>query len=476
MNASSVSINKGPALKYPGGNTGSVVRKMGQWGLNSCVSVAKLGVKSFLPQPLVEHLRRRNARAKLRNFYAQWDQIRSRPIVGRSIVAADRLLIFPADPGAVIGSLGDEAMISVAVARYRTVNPSLQVDILCYRGEGERAVRELGFNPVVLPDTAEFVGAIDTLLRTGGYYALVALGADVLDGYYSAEYSRKLIATADIAARAGVQSLILGFSFNEAAAPELSAAFARLDPSVSVNVRDEISLERFLRFAPVRAQLVADAAFALPPGEVDATVVSWIAQQRAEGRRVIGLNLHPMLIRGASARQIGDMVKTTAEAIVSANGKGRVAWLLVPHDYRDASGDGDGICLRPLYEQLKSVEGLNCLYFEGRHRAATLKALAGKLDGVVTGRMHLAIASLGMGVPTLGLSYQGKFEGLYRHFGLPQEFLLAPSAFQSQGVIGCALERFLAYLPELTARVSGERPKVLGLAEKNFAMLDARGA
>jgi polysaccharide pyruvyl transferase WcaK-like protein len=474
MNMPAVSIDKSPAAEYPGILADEGARDAG--GAGSFASLAKAGVKRLLPQVLLDHLHDRKEQARLRRFYTQWDRIRLRPAVARFSGPIGRLLIFPSDPSAIIGAVGDDAMISATVSQFKAQNPSLRVDVLCRAGEGERAVRELGFAPVLLPDSTDFVAEMDVLLRKGGYEALVILGADVLDGYYNAEYSRKLIAAADLAARAGLQSLVLGFSFNEEAAPELADCFARLAPEVAVNVRDEISLARLTRFAPVAARLVADSAFTLQPGEVDPGVAAWIAARRAEGRRIIGVNLHPMLIRAASAEQIDGLVRVAADAIMAANRTAPIAWLLVPHDYRDASGDGDSICLRPLHGRLEAVAGLECLYVEGRHRAAALKALAGQLDGVITGRMHLAIASLGMGVPTLCLSYQSKFEGLYRHFDLPHDFLLPPSAFQSEGALRQALEHFLATLPGLTAKVAGERDKVLALARDNFAPLRAGGA
>jgi len=40
--------------------------------------------------------------------------------------------------------------------------------------------------------------------------------------------------------------------------------------------------------------------------------------------------------------------------------------------------------------------------------------------------MHLSIAALGAGTPILGVTYQGKFEGLIKHFSLPDGVLSSP--------------------------------------------------
>ena len=47
-----------------------------------------------------------------------------------------------------------------------------------------------------------------------------------------------------------------------------------------------------------------------------------------------------------------------------------------------------------------------------------LKHLAGMVDLVLTGRMHLAIAALGMGTPPLCVAYMDKFEGLFHLFNI----------------------------------------------------------
>lgn len=430
----------------------------------------KSALKAVLPAPVVTQLGQWKRTALQRRFHREWDWA-SRTIAVREAAAVPRsLLIFPSDPRGITGAVGDDAMITATIQHYKAANPDLRVSVLCIEGEPEEIVRSKGFLPVVIPHFGHFPTDMAAILSAGDYDALVALGADVMDGYYSAEYSTQLLVAADLAARSGMRALILGFSFNETAAPELAACFSRLDPRVTLNLRDGISFDRIRRFAPVRARLVADSAFTLSPGEVDAETARWIDAEKAAGRQVIGVNLHPMLIRAAGAEQIERMVGKMAAAIAAASALHDISWLLVPHDYRDSSGDGDGICLRPLLSRLQTMPDVPCRYFGGIHGAATLKALAGKLDGVVTGRMHLAIASLGMGVPVLCLTYQDKFEGLYRHFDLPKEFLLPPAIFEAGGALDGALQRFLFALPQLRATVAQEHLRVITLAQENFAV------
>lgn len=426
-------------------------------------------IRSALPtrlQRVLARWRRDRAAARL---HASWDAA----IVGLGAApkraGKHALIIFPADLKSIVGSLGDEAMITATVDHFRQSAPDLQISMLCAPGSAEDVVRSRGFTPIVASGLHQFPQEFARLLSRGDHDGFVALGADVIDGHYSPDHSTKMIIAADLAARAGMRSIILGCSFNASAAPELAPRLGRLDSRVALNARDPISLDRIRRFAPVRARLVADSGFMLRPGTVDSATEAWIAGERSAGRRVIGVNLHPRLVRGGAPGAVDRLIAGMAAAIRAADAVGPVSWLLIPHDYRDAQGEGDGLCLRPLLALLADSPPVRCRYFDGEHPAGTLKALAGRLDGVVAGRMHLAIASLGMGVPVMCLTYQGKFEGLFKHFELPGRYLLPPGVFDAEGALTRALAEFMAELDALAAQVARERSRVLALAARNFA-------
>ena len=98
------------------------------------------------------------------------------------------------------------------------------------------------------------------------------------------------------------------------------------------------------------------------------------------------------------------------------------------------------------------------------------KAVVGACDGLVAGRMHISIAALSQGVPVLGLAYQGKFEGLWRHCGLdaattclkPELFVTDPAVARAQ------VETFLAALLTLRETLRAHLPEVLRLARLNY--------
>tara|TARA_R110002124_G_scaffold159623_1_gene326864 strand:+ start:574 stop:1845 length:1272 start_codon:yes stop_codon:yes gene_type:complete len=382
-----------------------------------------------------------------------------------------RILIFPSDLDAITGALGDDAMITATVDMFRTVHPDLAVDMFCSAGASE-IVRAKGFTPVILPPMKDFPQAMADRFKGAPYDAMIALGADIMDGYYSVTSTARILIAADLAVRNGIPATILGCSFNDKPAPALAAVYGRLDKRVDLNMRDEISFDRVRAFAPVTPRLVADSAFTLAPGHADPEAVAWVEAQRAAQRSVVGVNVHPMLIKGATEADVEKIVAASVTALRDVSGRQPVSWLMLPHDYRGS--DGDATCLRPIFDRLKAAGLTNLHYLDGEHRAADLKAVAGHLDGVITGRMHLAIAALGKGVPVLSLTYQDKFEGLYRHFGLPRSLLLPPAIFDTPDALASNMEDFVTALPDLTGIVAEAKPKVLDLARENYTRYTAQ--
>lgn len=93
------------------------------------------------------------------------------------------------------------------------------------------------------------------------------------------------------------------------------------------------------------------------------------------------------------------------------------------------------------------------------------------MDGVVTGRMHFAIACLGMAVPVAALTYQDKFQGLMKHVDLPQDLLLQPSDLADPDKLVSLMLRFHDDMATLRARVEARVPAVMAASALNVAPL-----
>lgn len=381
---------------------------------------------------------------------------------------AAEVLVFPPDPWDVFGSLGDDAMLSVVAAHFRTANPAVRFHFFCHGPAAASAISRLGHRSVELPSIHTFPQTARRLFEENGYDAFVAVGADVMDGHYNTVIPRQMLIAADLAARSGIPVTVTGFSFNENPATELRKYFAHLSPRVGLNVRDPVSLARLGKFARTHAQLSADAAFLLEPAPVGDATSAWIDERRAAGRLVVGFNLHPMLFARRDRTVMDRALVEVADAIETATARYGADWLFIPHDYR-GDGIGDEAVLRELFGLLEANGKATVRYFEGAHSAAALKGLASALDAVVTARMHLAIAALGTGTPVACFGYQGKFAGLLDHFGLPHELLGNADLFDRPGACSAMIGLFLANLPEWRAQVSRRLPEVMALAGRTFA-------
>lgn len=378
------------------------------------------------------------------------------------------VLFVPCDPKNLIGSRGDEAMIAAAVATMSAGGPVRTV-MITGSAEAEALAQRIGLESLPLWRRDGFVDAARDAIARVRPDAVLVLGADVIDGSYSAETAMRMLIVADLAARARIPAVVLGFSFSTEAAQPVREVLDALHPDVRLNLREEISLERFRAFTRARPHLVADVAFLLQPSASGAAYVAaaaWVAERRAAGRRVFGLNVHPMLLKEAAPQSLARLVSACVDAVAAAHAEQRTAWLLLPHDFRGHLGDN--VCLAPAALQLGPRLGADVMHLPGEPGAAELKAIAGLLDGVVAGRMHLAIAALGMGVPVAALTYQDKFRGLFRHFDLPEDLLLAPESIDRAGALRALLARLIDRSDALSVRIEKKLPEVIALSKRNF--------
>lgn len=326
----------------------------------------------------------------------------------------------------------------------------------------------------MLPYHGDYLVNFEHLLQTIRPRVVVVVGADVIDGHYGAMFAVRQLLSADLAARHGIPTVVSGFSFNSTPSPHVMRVLPMLHADVALKVRDPVSLARVRRLRADNVELVADCAFLLEPDNgapVVAETRAWAAQRRQLGRKVVAFNCHGNFASNVTQAQFDGLLANTAAALAHVSRNRPVSWLLVPHDFRD-DNRSDPAVLRPLCAALSDRLGDDLRFLEGENRAAVLKGVAGTVDGVVTGRMHLSIASLGMGVPVAGLTYQEKFEGLFRLLDLPG-WLGVPLA---QAVDGPQLQdlilRFVDDLDGLQAQLAVALPRVKAMAALNVAGLE----
>jgi polysaccharide pyruvyl transferase WcaK-like protein len=421
-----------------------------------------------MPISYLKHLRGRFR--VLRQIRAMQRTVFAHPPVAAACRPLRRLLIVPSDPWTLVGAKGDEAMMQSVVQRLRQASAELEVGVITAEPEAEQAARAMGFTP--LPAWSVSMADGVRQVEAFGADSMVVVGADVMDGYYSPVTTARMLLTAEAASRFGARVSLLGFSFNASPDGQLKPLFDGLDKSIAVNVRDRISRERFQRFTGRTSRLVADSAFMLQPDLSAASVLKlaqWADGRRAQGDAVIAFNMHPMLIRGATPAQVQALVDSAVIALRQLCQRRAVSVLLLSHDYRGK--DGDDVCFRPIASALAVELGSKLMYPTEAFSAAQLKAIAGCTDGVVTGRMHLAIASLGMERPVAALTYQDKFQGLFAHFEYPERFLLSPAGASDPVQLAALMEDFVDQLAVLAAQVRRFLPAAIEASSLNLDVL-----
>lgn len=405
-----------------------------------------------------------------RRIAAQWRRaqsaVRAMPPLRPSADASldGKALVIPCDPWCVVGSRGDEAMILSCVQHIRARHPDWTIDVLTDSTNADADCRALGLCP-----HATWNEPIDVWFpaHANEYAEVFILGADVTDGVYGWPTAAKLLAYYDLFARLGRRVRYLGFSWSQRPDRMLKRVMRRLAPGLPLPVRDPVSGDRlaaFTRHRPIA--LVADAAFCLLPRLSARTSRhgDWVAAQKAAGRRVIAVNVHNMFNDAETKSEAWETaLASVLNAVLSA--RTQVQLLLLPHDNRPGRSD-----LALLSRLAERIDGTRAHLVDEVMEADEIKAVVGRCDGLVSGRMHAAIAALGSGVPAFGLVYQGKFEGLWRHFGLSDETLMMPGRFLSDPTSATeAVCRFVDGLPSLRERVARAWPDVRRLAEANFA-------
>ena len=206
-----------------------------------------------------------------------------------------------------VGNLGDQAMMG-GLAAILQMKGIRDVGIVTYGPQ----------NPWTDVDGTHHAFALnrfsDNLLlmwRMSGYERFFYLGADVMDGAYSATMVRRVAHLLKMADKLGLEATVCGFSFNKDPEPLALEYIRQLPHSVRLCCRDLPSQRRLQTCLGRDVELVADVAFNLPPDDSSETVqnvVAWISQQRDINRQVIGVNLHDQLVRleqGIAAQSCG---------------------------------------------------------------------------------------------------------------------------------------------------------------------------
>ena len=277
-------------------------------------------------------------------------------------------------------------------------------------------------------------------------------GGDSFTDLYGPRRFRAMVLTKRLALDAGVPLILLPQKLGPFRDPAtLAEAVAILRRATAVWVRDADSLA-FLEtalgpdFDPARHRLGVDMAVALPatrPADLDPAVARWL--DPARGFPLAGINVSGLLCNEpARARRdfgLADthsaQVETMARALLATDPDLRL--LLVPHVHRpEGHAESDLGAARALVARLGDLAAGRVAVLGGRQSAMELKWVISHLDWFAGARMHATIGAFSSGVPTLGLGYSDKAQGVFAECGIGDEVAdlrrLDPSALAQRAL------------------------------------------
>jgi len=204
-----------------------------------------------------------------------------------------------------------------------------------------------------------------------------------------------------------------------------------------------------------------DLAFALEP--LQPSTLRPEAVVALESRPLVGLNVSGLLWMGGYNRNnmfgLNCNYQELVRGIIRYFLERDVHVLLVPHVFGDGpDSESDTIAARKIHHEFESsCRGrLHCL--EGEFDQHEIKYVIGRCDFFLGSRMHACIAGLSQCVPSVGLAYSRKFDGVLRSIGAG-DLVIDLARHNAEEVIQ-RIDLLFARREELRERLRSTMPQV----------------
>lgn len=308
------------------------------------------------------------------------------------------------------GNIGDQAMFESFLAN---VNGPVKVIVRNIDAfDVPEALNRARVELVVLPSLiygrglSRLLNVMAFARALRGARSLSIVGADVMDGGYGRRPSSLEWSLAAAASKAMVPTRVLGFSWKNNVDGQIQrAARSAVLSGVIAIARDPHSRSRLLENNIGAALEAADVVFLHEGISASNSYEELLRGWVAAGKRVAIVNMSGLINASFDqSKEYTHILHTLRELGYEV--------ILLPHVSTDI----------PV---IKSFIGFNRDHATIDHvdlllTPSEVKALAAQADVVVTGRMHLSILALSVGVPSIVLATQGKVLGLMELVGTPR--------------------------------------------------------
>jgi colanic acid/amylovoran biosynthesis protein len=170
-----------------------------------------------------------------------------------------------------------------------------------------------------------------------------------------------------------------------------------------------------------------DVAFILDARRPKDSNVRSLERLKAENAALIGFNISGLLFHGGYTRDNMFNLKTDYRGLICSiiellTGYSGTAILLVPHVFppRGWEVESDLTACTEVYEQLTEEYPGRIFLSHCKYNHNESKYIIGLCDFFIGSRMHACIAALSQNIPTIGLAYSKKFNGVFEMLGAEQ--------------------------------------------------------
>jgi polysaccharide pyruvyl transferase WcaK-like protein len=302
-----------------------------------------------------------------------------------------------------------------------------------------------------------FIEQIKLIIFLIGKKHFILIGCDVLDGKYSLDRSISSLSFIKIASNLGLKTRIICFSFNNENNIKLKKIIKSYNGKVKLITRDKKSFNRLKKLKIKDLNLAGDLAFLVKPANFNFLNKKTRIFIEKNKQNLIGLNF----IEPVFGKKNTDFFDKIAKICIDLSEKG-YRFILIPHHE-----PMDVEYMKYLHNKIKDIS----YFLDPIPSANEIKTIAKECKHVFSSRLHLAIASLGVGTPVTCFPYQNKFEGQLNYFNLKNSLYHYQDLPQTIKGLNNLFEKRIKASNKESIIIKKKLPKIINLAKKNFEKL-----